>query len=48
MTLLIAMFLNSSLYADAKETNIDTVLSEKLLQLELPATHTVRIPAGEA
>jgi hypothetical protein len=31
-----------------KETNMDVVLSEIMLQLEIPAAHTVRIPAGEA
>ena len=32
----------------AKETNIDTVLSEKILQFKLPAAHSFRIPEGEA
>jgi hypothetical protein len=31
-----------------EETYIDTVLSEKVLQLKLPAAHSVRIPTGEA
>ena len=30
------------------ETNIDTVLAEKVLQLKLSAPHSVSIPAGEA
>ena len=30
------------------ETNIDTVVAEKMLQFKLPAAHCVRIPAGEA
>jgi hypothetical protein len=28
--------------------NIDTLLAEKMLQLELPTAQTVRIPEGEA
>jgi hypothetical protein len=31
-----------------KETYIDTVLVEKMLQFKRPAARTVRIPAGEA
>jgi hypothetical protein len=30
------------------ETNIDTVLDEKMLQFKFPAAHSVRFPAGEA
>jgi hypothetical protein len=30
------------------ETNVDTVLAEKMLQFKLPASHSARIPAGEA
>jgi hypothetical protein len=30
------------------ETNIDTVLAEKMLQFKLPAAHTGRVPASEA
>jgi hypothetical protein len=31
-----------------KETNIDTVLAEKMLYIKLPAEHLVLLPAGEA
>ena len=30
------------------ETNIDTVLAEKMLQFKLPAALSVRVPTGEA
>jgi hypothetical protein len=31
-----------------QETNINTVLAEKMVQFKLPAAHTIRVPEGEA